>query len=47
MGFDSEAVDKMSLWKFLAAQGGYAAAHGGPTDVGLSEDEFQELAKIV
>lgn len=47
MGFSSEQVDRMSLWQFLAAQGGLERAHGGSADPGLSDEEFKELSEIV
>lgn len=47
MGFDADAIDSMSLWQFLAAQGGLERAHGGSAEPGLSDEEFKELSEIV
>lgn len=44
MGFTPAEVGAMSVWKYLAAVDGYAAANS-PEDVGLSDGEKNELAE--
>lgn len=47
MGFGADTIDKMSIWQFLAAQGGFERSQGGSSDTGLSDEEFRELSELV
>lgn len=47
MSLGPETVDRMSLWQFLAYQGGMERVAGGSSDPGLSDEEFKALAEVV
>lgn len=44
LGFSPQQVDAMSMWQFMAAVEGYAAAHNPKKPGSLSESDKDELA---
>lgn len=47
IGYTPRQVNEMSVWQYMAAVDGYAAAHDPDDAKGLSKDEIDDLWEFI